>query len=132
MTKYTHQDVLDAALLEIADNCNSMVAMSAYPAPPAYAEVGALTLATASMTPGTSGDFALSEAGGTSPEVNRKVTVAARNDIDISAGGTATQVALLDTGSSKILHIADCTALQLVSGQKVNFPEWDITFNQPT
>ena len=130
MTKYTHQDVLDAALLEIADRANSMVALDGYPATPAYAEVAALTLATTAMSTGvTSGDYTLDDG---TPGGSRKVTVAAKSDVSITASGTAINVALLDTVSEKIIHIAECTSLQLVSGQLVNFPAWDITFLQPT
>jgi hypothetical protein len=132
MTKYTHPDVLDAALLEIAQNANSMVALDAYVT--SYAGIAAATLATAAMNTGvspTSGDDYTIAAGAFSE--SRKVSVAAKTDQTITAGGTAINVALLDTTSGgRVLHVAECTALVLVINQKVNFPTWDIIFTKPT
>jgi len=131
MTKYTHPDVLDAALLEIAQNANSMVALNAYVT--AYASIAAATLATAAMNTGVSptagDDYTL--AAGAAPE-SRKITVGAKSNINITTGGTAINVALLDTAGSRVLHVAECTSLVLVGGQKVNFPTWDIIFTKPT
>lgn len=130
MSKFTHADVLDAALLEIASTANSMVALKAYVT--AYASIAAETLATVAMSTGvTSGDYTLGD--GVAPG-SRKILVAAKSNVDITAVGTndAINVALLDTVAGKVVHVAECTTLPLVGGQKVNFPTWNIIFTQPT
>ena len=128
MAKFTHQDVLDAALIEIAGTANSMVALDTYVTD--YASIAAATLATTAMGTGvTSGDYVL---GDGVPADSRKIEVQAKSNVDITAGGTAINVALLDTVGGKVVHVAECTSLLLVSGQKVNFPAWNIIFTQPT
>jgi len=128
MSKFTHADVLDAALLEIAGTANSMVALDAYVT--AYGSIAAATLATVAMSTGvTSGDYTL---GNGVPGGSRKIAVAAKSDVTITATGTAINVALLDTVGGKVVHVAECTSLMLISAQKVNFPTWDIVFLQPT
>ena len=128
MSKYTHADVLDAALLEIAGPANSMVALKAYVT--VYGDIAAETLATVAMATGvTSGDYIL---GNGVPSGSRKIEVQAKSNVTISTGGTAINVALLDTVGGKIVHIAECTSLVLVGAQKVNFPTWNIIFTQPT
>ena len=123
--KFTHDDVLDAALNVIKTNATKMTACSAYC--DTYAE-GNSTYALADVTI-DSGDFTgpADDAGG-----GRKVTIGAQSDVDIDATGTASYICLLDVSNTKLLHCGTCTDLALVSGQKVNFPAWDITFDDPT
>lgn len=126
MAKYTHPDVLDAALNAIKTNAGRMVACSALPTTFTEANV---TYALADVTIDSS-DFTGPAAG--SSGGSRKVTVAAQADVTIDASDTAINVAILDVTNSKILHVGECNSLALVAGQKVNFPAWDIQFNAPT
>lgn len=126
MAKFTHDDVLDAALNYIKSNATRMTVCDTLPT--TFTEANA-TYALADVTI-DSGDFtgpALGSATG-----DRKITVAAQADVDIDASGTAINVALLDVTNSKLLHVAECNSLALVAGQKVNFPAWEIEFNAPT
>lgn len=123
--KYTHTDVLDAALNVIKTNATLMIACSASPTSRTEA-VTTYALADVAIT---SGDFtgpATGDAGGNS----RKVTIGAKSTVTIDTGGTAGYIAIID--GTRLLHVGSCTDLVLVGGQTVNFPAWDIEFAIPT
>ncbi len=120
MAKAVHNDVLDAALGVVRTSATRMVALAAEPASYAAANSGAL--ADAAMT---SADFTIGE-GVTS---GRRLSVAAKSDVAITASGTATHVALLD--GSRLLYVTTCPAQPLVSATTVSFGGWDIEIGDP-
>lgn len=125
MTKTVHDDVLDAALNIIKDNCTRQVACSA--APTTFAEANATyALADVTMAPA---DFTIAN-GDVS---GRKVTTAAKSAVLIDVSGTATHIAQLDVVNSKLLGVTECTpqALTANGSNTVNFPAWDRELADP-
>lgn len=106
---------------------NLMVVLSAEPT--TFTEANAtFRLAGVAMA---SGDFTLAngDGAGTTP---RKATMTAKNAVSISASGTATHVALIDTVNSLVLEVTTCTSQVLTSGGTVNIPAWKIEIGAPT
>lgn len=104
MTKYIHDDILDAIADAIIADGNKMTVCNAYPT----------TYAQASSTPASSGymlaeqtidsgDF--TKANGDSS--GRKVTLAAQNIASADYSGDATHIAVIDTVNSKILAVTE-------------------------
>ena len=123
MAKSVHNDVLDAALNYIKNNCDSMIACSAEPT--TYTEaVTTYALADVAMT-GT--DFTVAD-GDVS---GRKVTVGAKSTVTVDSSGTFTHVALVDTGNTKLLLVSTGTSQALTAGNTVNFPAWDDEIADP-
>ena len=106
---------------------NKMIVCSAEPTTFAEANV-TFNLASVAMA---SGDFTIAngDGGGNTP---RKVTVAAKNAVPITATGDATHVALVDTVNSALLLVTTCTPQTVTSGNTVNFPAWKIEVGAPT
>lgn len=124
MAKWVHDDVLNAALAEIATSTRQ-VACSGQPAN--FAGIAAVALADIAKTAGLgNGDFTAAD-GDTN---GRKVTVALDNGVNVDASGTATHVTL-DDGTT-LQYVTTCTSQALTSGNTVNFPAWDIEFADPT
>lgn len=123
MGKSVSNDVLDGAFNILIGAANKMTACSQEPT--SYNQANN-TYALADA-PIASSDFALSD-GVTS---GRRVTVAAKADIDVDADGTATHVALLDTSSNRLLYVTTCAAQGLTSGSTVSFSSWDIEIQDP-
>lgn len=122
MAKTVHNDVLDAALNVIKDNCNLMTACSQTPTTRTEA-VTTYALADAVMA---SGDFTVGD-GDTN---GRKVAIAAQNGETVDSDGTATDVALVD--GTRLLYTTTCTNQALTSGNTINFGAWDIELADPT
>ena len=124
MGKSVHNDVLDAALQYIIDNCDEMDACATEPT--TYTEaITTNNLADAAMV---SGDFTIAD-GDTN---GRKVTIAAQNGETVDTSGTADHIALVDTSNTKLLYVTTCTSQGLTSGSTVNFGAWDIEIADPT
>ena len=124
MAKFTHDDVLDAALAKVA-TATRLVVTSAQPAN--FAGIAAVALADVTMTAGAgNGDYVLAN-GDVS---GRKLTVQAQNAVPVDASGTATHVCL-DDGST-LLQVTTCTSQVLTSGNTVNVPAYDIEFADVT
>ena len=121
MAKYCHPDNLDAALNAIAA-ANEMHACVGQPA--TFADVSTATRASVAVT---GADFTLA-AGDTS---GRKVVVAAKSGVSVSADGTVDHVALVDTANSKLLYVTTSNAQGVTTGSTVNFPSWDIEIADP-
>lgn len=129
MAKFTNATVLDAALQEIIDNCDLMVACTGLPTTFLEATT-TMKLADIARVPGDFTGPGDGTAGG-----SREITVEAVADVTIDVTGTAINVALLDSTAGTagaVLHVAECTSLMLIGAQKVNFPDWKIIFLQPT
>lgn len=115
---------LDAALDYIA-GATEMKAITTYAMDDTYATVNGNSLASVTMA---GGDFTKA-AGDVS---GRKVTVAAKSGVAITATNTATQVALTKSGDSTVRAVTTCTSQALTSGGTVNFPSWKIELRDPT
>lgn len=114
--------VLDAALSHIATNCARQVLLSS--GVDTYAQVAGATLAAQAMVPG---DFSNS-AGLVS---GRKMTVAQKLGVSVTATGTATHIALVDDTNSAILLLQPCPPMGLTSGVNTNIGQWMHEFRAP-
>lgn len=123
MAKQAPDPVMDAAF-DYIDQCDRMYVCSAEPAN--FAGIAAVTLATATMTPNTDYTKANGDTSG------RKVTMAAKNGVSVSASGTATHIALGLTTDSTLRYVTLCTSQALTSGNTVNIPAWKIEIADPT
>jgi hypothetical protein len=103
-----------------------MHACTTLDATPTYAEITAASLAVATMTPDT--DFTKSD-GDVS---GRKVRVAAKSGVSVTASGDANHIALVTVSGSVVRYVTTCTQQTLTSGNTVNFPAWDIEIADPT
>jgi len=125
MAKYVHDDVLDAALNYIKNNCTRMTACNAQPT--TYAE-GNATFALADVTLAPADMIVADDTSG------RKITVAAKTGVVIDVSGTAVYIALLDVSNSKLLYVTTCTSQVLTAGggATVDFSSWKINIQDPT
>lgn len=97
MTKFSHDDILDAALDEIITNANLMTACSQ---PPTTRTEAISTYALADIAI-DSDDFTKAD-GDTD---GRKVTVAAQSSVLIDTSGMATHIAITD--ASRLLYVTE-------------------------
>jgi len=97
MTKFTHDDVMDAALDEIITNANLMTVCSVAPADRTEAVT---TYALADQTIDSS-DFTKAD-GDVS---GRKATVAAQSGVTVDISGMGTHVAIVD--GTRLLHVTE-------------------------
>jgi len=125
MGKATPDAVLDKPLDEIA-TATRQIACSAQPT--TFAEANS-TYALADVTM-AGGDF--TKANG--DVSGRKVTMAAKSGVLIDTSGTATHIALVRVADSTLLDVTTCTSLALTANgsNTVNFPAWDVEFEDPT
>ena len=120
MTKIVHNDVLDAALDEVA-TCTRMTACTAAPTSVAEA-TSTYSLAIITMTGGR-----YVNADDTS---GRKCTVAQLTGVAVTTTGSATHVALND--GTSVLYVTECTGQSLTSGNTMTFNSWEIGIADPT
>lgn len=124
MAKFCHDDVMDAMLDEILNNCTRVTLCSSQPT--TYAEANA-TYALADVTVDSS-DFTKAN-GDTS---GRKVTVGAQSGVTVDTSGTSTHVALLDVANSKLLYVTTHTSQALTSGNTASIGAWDVEIADPS
>lgn len=125
MAKSVHNDVLDAALDEIAEAV-TLTICSAEPTSRTEA-VTTYALADVTLTAGDgNGDYTITDGDAS----GRKLTVAEQADIDIDTSGTATHVALCD--GSRLLYVTTCTSQALTDTGTVTVPAWDIEIADPS
>lgn len=120
MAKFANDLVLDALLDKVASSVQ-MVVTTTQPSTRAAALTNPLT--SVSMA---SGDFSKSNG---SPN-GRKLTVAQKSNIPVTATGSATHVCLVD--SSDLLYVTTVTAQTLTNGNTVTIPSWTITVADPS
>lgn len=125
--KQVHDAALDAAY-DYIDQSDVIRVITAYALDDTHATVVTNTLASTAMTPDT--DY--TKADGAAGAGSRKVTVAAKNGVSVSASGTATQIALTKTSDTTVRAVTTCTSQALTSGNTVNIPSWEHTFGVPT
>jgi hypothetical protein len=124
MAKELHNDVIDAALAEVA-TCVTLTFCSTQPAN--YAGIAAVALAAVTLTAGDgNGDYVIAD-GDTS---GRKVTVGAQVDMTPSANGTVTY-AVLDDGVT-LLAATSVTPQAVTTAQTWNAPSFDIEIQDPS
>lgn len=124
MAKSIHDDVLDAALDELA-TATRLVVCSGEPAN--FAGIAAVALADVTLTAGDgNGDHTI----GNGDTNGRKNRISAQDDVPIDSSGTATHIALDD--GSKLLAVTTCTSQVLTSGGTVDVPAFDFEFADPT
>lgn len=121
MAKKVDDTVLDAAFA-IVDNGIRQALCSAEPAN--YAGIAAVKLAEATMS---GGDYTVAN-GDTS---GRKVTIAAKTGVSITASGTATHSVIHDN-SSVLLLCTTVPSQPLVSGGTVDIGSWKDEIADPT
>lgn len=121
MGKVVSNAVLDAALNVVASS-NLMVVLPSEPASFAQAQSSKLA-----ESPMTGGDFVISD-GAVS---GRRVTIAARNGLSVTASGLANHVALLNTATSALLYVTTAPAQSITSGGTVNVASWQIEIADP-
>jgi len=122
MSKYAHDDVLDALLEIMQANVNLLCVCSQQPADRTEA-AATYALATVSMA---SGDMVIADGDSS----GRKMTIAAKANVPITASGSATHVALVDNG--KLYFVTTNVAQTLAAGNLVNIPAWVINPGDPT
>ena len=119
MSKSVANDVLDAALTEIATS-TTLTVCSAEPAN--YAGIAAVALASVTVS---GADFTIAD-GTTS---GRKTTVAEQAGVSISASGDATHVAL-DDGTT-LQYVTTAPTQTLTSGGTVTVAQWSVELQDP-
>jgi hypothetical protein len=125
MPKTAPDAVMDAAF-DYIDQADVLRVCSTLDGTPTHAEIVTATLASVAITPDT--DFTKAD-GDTS---GRKVTVAAKNGVSVTASGDANHIALTTTSGSVVRYVTTCTTQTLTSGNTVNIPAWDIEINDPS
>lgn len=125
MAKTAANQMLDGSLLVLSGNVNRMVVCSQTPT--TYVE--AISTYALAETPLTGGDYAI----GDDPTSGRRLTVAAKPNLEIDASGTAVALALVDTTSSTLLYTTACTPIVLTAGtgNAVSIPGWTVTIEDP-
>ena len=115
MGKYLHDDVLDAALDELAAGTTLTVCSSQ----PTSRTEAITTYKLADVTIDSS-DF--TNADGDSS--GRKVTIAQQSAVPIDTSGTATHIAICD--STRLLAVTECDSQALTSGGTVTVPAFKL------
>jgi len=106
---YLNDDVLDNEGLEgIENNCDEMWVLSG--AATDYATANSAKLASVAMS---ASDYAVADATGS--DDGRTLTVDEKT-VSITVTGTATHVAHVDTGNSKLYYVDTCTSTALTAG----------------
>lgn len=125
MAKSVHNDVLDAALDEIA-TCDRLDVCSTQPTNLTEA-TSTYSLADVTLTAGDgNGDYTIADGDAS----GRKLTVAEQADITVDADGTAQHIALSDGAS--LLYVTTCTSQALTTGNTVTVPAFDIEIADPS
>lgn len=120
---YLNDRIFDNGLTVLDTEANRLDICSA--APTTYAE------ATSTYTLGNKTSLSVGSPADRSPS-GRKVTVAAITDGTVTANGTATHVAVVDTVNSRLLAVQALSASQAVtSGNTFTLPAFDVGIPDP-
>src|SRR4051794_7898495 len=117
--------MLDAALNTTKNNATHMDVCSTLGATPTYANATAASLAN---TTSATGDFTLAD-GDTS---GRKVTVASKSGISVTANGTAAEVVLTNASSTVHFWTTLSATQALTSGNTVSIGSHTLTLQAAT
>jgi hypothetical protein len=125
MAKFVNDEVMDAALAEIAEG-NILTVCSAQPTNRTEA-ITTYKLADVTLTPGDgNGDFTIAN-GDTN---GRKVTIAQQDNIPVDSSGNATHIAICD--GTRLLLVTTCTSQALTAGNTVTTPAFDDEIADPS
>jgi len=128
MAKSVHNNVLDAMLNYIVDECDQLCVCSAEPT--TFAEATSTYMLAISSVQDIS-----STAPADGDVSGRKVTIpenfSESTALTITNGGTATHVALVDQVGSILLYVTTCTSQSLIASGNVTVPAWDIEVRDP-
>ncbi len=119
MAKYVNTICIDETFNKIATATTETVCSQE---PSTFSDIATYKLAATSLS---SSDFSISAISG-----GRKVTIAAKNNINIDTSGTATYI-VLDDGTN-ILVKTTCNSQSLTAGNTASIPAWDYTIDDPT
>lgn len=124
MSKFASDHVLEGTLDRVAACTVQRVCAGQ---PTSFADAVTKTLASVAMS---GGDFSKAD-GDTS---GRKVTVAQKSSISITASGTADHVVLTkeDQSPSLFEYATTCTSQALTSGGTVTVPAWAVEVRDPS
>jgi hypothetical protein len=125
MPKTVPDAMLDAAF-DYMDQADTMHLCSTLDSSPTYAEIVAASLASVSVTPDT--DFTKAD-GDTS---GRKVTVAAKNGVSVTATGDGNHIALVRAADSTVRYVTTCVEQTVTSGNTCNIPAWKAELRDPS
>lgn len=128
MAKTCHNNVFDKGWEWVRDNVTHQVLCSDPPTTFTEATV-TYALADVALTSGSAGDITIAD--GTVS--GRKITVAAKTNVDVDAPGDGDHVALVDSNASVLMYVTSLTTPKtgLEVGDKVNFPEWKAELRDP-
>ena len=129
MSKFIHDDAVDAKLQYIIDNCDGIYVCTSdvmTTGAPDWTKITS-TNNLISMHAMLSGDFSITD-GDVS---GRKLVVAEQADLAITADGTAESIVLVDSGTTKVLAITECPAEALLNGNLVTITTFDIEDEDP-
>lgn len=122
MSKSVHDDVLDAALDEIA----TATVMTLCSQQPTTRTEAITTYKLADVTI-DSGDFGAPANGDTS---GRKMQVNAQTGVTVDSTGSSNHVALCD--GSRLLYVTTHTGQSLTAGNTANIGAWDVELADPS
>lgn len=123
MGKWANDNVMENGLNWIKNNCNEMHICSQQPTNFTEA-TSTYSLGSVAMS---SSDFTLAD-GDTS---GRKLTVAGK-EISVSADGTITHVALVDTSTSTLMYVTTTNSESVSAGNTANVGSWDVEIGDPS
>src|SRR4249920_1816382 len=125
MPKVAPDPTIDGSLDLIALS-TAMHVCSTLDTTPTFAEVTAASLANVTLAPA---DFTKA-AGDVS---GRKVTVAAKSGVSVTASGTANHIALVTVTGSIVRYTTTCTSQALTAGggNTVSIPAWKVEVQAP-
>ncbi len=121
MGKWVADQVLDGALA-VLSGATRMIAVGGQPASFQAAWDGRLA-----EVPMTALDFA-TLAGDAS---GRKVEVAGKTGVPVTAAGAADHVALVNLDAAQLLYVTTCPSQQLAAGGTVDFDGWSVEIGAP-
>lgn len=127
MGKLVHDNVLDAALNYIKNNCDQISVCADTPTTYALATTAG-NVRLALKTGLTSTDYT----GPADDTSGRKLSINQHALISVANSGTATHIALTRSGTSELSYVTTCTAQELTSGNTVTIPSWTISISDPT
>lgn len=127
MPRAVHNDVLDAALAEIKDNCTSITFCAGEPASYAEATTAPSSGGKALVQRATTGaNFSI--ANGTTG--GRSLTSAELSDT-VDEAGTGDHVAFCDSVGSRLLYVTTASDQPVVAGGAFTFPAIEINLGDP-
>ena len=124
MAKWIYDTVLDQALEYMEVNGDEMNVCSAQPSN--YTEAHTTYMLAQHALTTADSVIANGDSSG------RKLTWSQQADITITNTGTATHVAITDTGNSALLLVTTCTSQSLTSGNTVTVPTFDDEIADPS